>query len=141
MISPRFKLHGNREWKEAALVGPSLPLIVPPFSPFPFRQLRSFFPLVLLVSVKRPSPELSRLDLILASFSLVSRPPRTPAPAPANRARGDVGAAAAGEQYNIRLAHYAEIDRSINSTRRIWAEYARLFYAIFAGTLAHHSRA
>lgn len=80
MISPRFKLHGNREWKEAALVGPSLPLIVPPFSPFPFRQLRSFFPLVLLVSVKRPSPELSRLDLILASFSLVSRPPRTPAP-------------------------------------------------------------
>lgn len=39
------------------------------------------------------------------------------------------------QQYNIRLAHYTEIDRSINSTRRIWAEYARLFYAIFAGTM------
>ena len=31
MISS-VKFHGNREWKEAALVGPSLPLIVSPYS-------------------------------------------------------------------------------------------------------------
>lgn len=55
MISS-VKFHGNREWKEAALVGPSLPLIVSPyfgrfsFSPFLFKQLRSFFPSVLLAS-------------------------------------------------------------------------------------------
>lgn len=100
MISPRFKLHGNREWKEAALVGPSLPLIVSPysppvpFSPFPFRQLRSSFPLVLLVSVKRPprhSSELSRLDLILASAILLPRVSAVPTPPtsllPVNRER------------------------------------------------------
>jgi len=28
MISPRSRFRGNREWKEGALVGPSLPLIV-----------------------------------------------------------------------------------------------------------------
>lgn len=56
MISS-VKFHGNREWKEAALVGPSLPLIVSPysgclsFSPLLHGQLRSFFPPVLLVSL------------------------------------------------------------------------------------------
>lgn len=66
MISS-VKFHGNREWKEAALVGPSLPLIVPPCHDS--RSL-SFPPLLLdrasFFSDPRPllAPRLSRLALI-----------------------------------------------------------------------------
>lgn len=106
MISS-VKFHGNREWKEAALVGPSLPLIVSPyagcfsFSPSLRRQRA-----LILFSVRSASLFLRCiLPFLSLSFHLSSfLDPSQFARVRSVRALWNEGAT--GESSNIRLAHY-----------------------------------